>query len=34
MPVDVAAYLSEQQSKTSGDVAGTYAKLEELYNKK
>ncbi|XP_077999881.1 26S proteasome non-ATPase regulatory subunit 13-like [Glandiceps talaboti] len=31
---DVAGYLSEQQSKSSPEVASEWAKIEEFYNKK
>ncbi|XP_062595435.1 26S proteasome non-ATPase regulatory subunit 13-like [Saccostrea cucullata] len=34
MPRDVGAYLSEQQRKTSGEVASEWGQIEELYNKK
>jgi len=34
MPKDVAGYLSEQQRKSTGDLANEWAKIEELYNKK
>ena len=34
MPKDVSGYLSEQQRKSSGDVATEWGKIEELYNKK
>ncbi|KAJ8315045.1 hypothetical protein KUTeg_007196 [Tegillarca granosa] len=34
MPRDVGAYLSEQQRKSTGDVATEWGQLEELYNKK
>ncbi len=31
---DVGAYLSEQQHKSSGDIAQEWGYMEELYNKK
>ena len=34
MPKDVGTYLTEQQKKSSGDVATEWGQLEELYNKK
>uniref|UniRef100_A0A8W8MJE7 26S proteasome non-ATPase regulatory subunit 13 n=1 Tax=Magallana gigas TaxID=29159 RepID=A0A8W8MJE7_MAGGI len=34
MPRDVGAYLTEQQRKSSGDVATDWGQIEELYNKK
>jgi len=34
MPKDVSGYLSEQQRKSTGDVANEWSKVEELYNKK
>jgi len=34
MPIDVAGYLSEQQRKSSHELAQEWAALEELYNKK
>ncbi|XP_041351413.1 26S proteasome non-ATPase regulatory subunit 13-like [Gigantopelta aegis] len=34
MPRDVGAYLSEQQRKSSGDLATEWGTIEELYNKK
>ena len=34
MAIDVAAYLSEQQRKSSTDNAPYWSSLEELYNKK
>jgi len=34
MGVDVAGYLSEQQRKSSSELAPEWAALEELYNKK
>ena len=34
MPKDVAGYLSEQQRKSTGDVATEWTLIEELYNKK
>ncbi|ESO96024.1 hypothetical protein LOTGIDRAFT_214609 [Lottia gigantea] len=33
-PKDVGAYLSEQQRKSTGDLATEWGKIEELYNKK
>ncbi|KAK6194798.1 hypothetical protein SNE40_000353 [Patella caerulea] len=33
-PKDVGVYLSEQQRKSSGDLATEWGKIEELYNKK
>ena len=34
MPKDVGTYLTEQQKKSSGDIATEWGQLEELYNKK
>lgn len=34
MPKDVAGYLSEQQRKSTGDVATEWTQIEELYSKK
>jgi len=34
MGVDVLGYLSEQQRKSSAELASEWAALEELYNKK
>jgi len=34
MPKDVAGYLTEQQRKSTGDLANEWGKIEELYNKK
>ncbi|KAK3786730.1 hypothetical protein RRG08_000938 [Elysia crispata] len=34
MPKDVAGYLSEQQRKSTGDIATEWTSIEELYNKK
>lgn len=34
MPKDVGTYLTEQQKKSSGEVATEWAQLDELYNKK
>jgi len=34
MARDIAGYLSEQQAKSSGDVAQEWVTIEELYNKK
>jgi len=34
MGIDVAGYLSEQQRKSSPDLAQEFAALEEFYNKK
>ncbi|XP_005107749.1 26S proteasome non-ATPase regulatory subunit 13 [Aplysia californica] len=34
MPKDVSGYLTEQQRKSSGDVAAEWGQIEELYNKK
>jgi len=34
MARDIAGYLSEQQAKSSGDLAAEWVSIEELYNKK
>lgn len=34
MSKDVAAYLSDQQRKSTGDITQEWNTIEELYNKK